>query len=204
VMCFYDVKDFCSFGYFSCWSAPRRVFISHGDDPHLTVPCYRPGRIGGWRRRWRRQPSGPGQCTLDGIKVYGGSLAGPVPCDIRDRSLPPKHTAGGGDMTVVLERRQRRLGASCSRVIPVGHSCFSAMSLISRVRVQLVSSRQTTGSVSLVDQCNRRDTAVPGRPLIAISLYFLGQNGCVSSFAFSDEQTIARIAHSDDRPPCRI
>ena len=189
-MCFYDVKTFCFFGYFSCWSGPRRVFTTHGDDPHFTVPYYRPGRIGGWRRRWRRQTSGPGQCTLDGIKVYGGSLAGPVPCDVRDRSLPPKHTAE--DMTVVLERRQRRLGASCSRVIPVGHSYFSAMSLISRVRVQLVSSR------------NRRDTAVPGRPLIAISLYFLGPNGCVSSFAFSDEQTIARIAHSDDRPPCRI
>lgn len=92
VMCWYDVKGFCFFGYFSCWSSPRRVFTTLGDDPHFTVPCSRPGRIGGWRRRWRWQPSGPGQYTFDG-RVYSGSLAGPVPCDERDRSLSPEHKA---------------------------------------------------------------------------------------------------------------
>lgn len=37
--------------------------------------------------------AGPGQYTLDGIEACGGSLAGPVPCDVRDRSLSPEHMA---------------------------------------------------------------------------------------------------------------
>lgn len=91
-------------------------FTAHGDDPHLTVPCYSPGRIGLWRWRWRWQPGGPGQHTLDGLRACGGSLAGPRPTrvgDVRDRSLCRRSTRRR--ICQSLGRRQRRLGDSCGR-----------------------------------------------------------------------------------------
>lgn len=90
----------------------------------LLPPWHLPGGLAIWLglgwQHWANTPP-----MMNGFEACGGSLAGPVQCDVRDRShSPPEHTAGD---TPEPWGRPRRLGCSCGRVSLVECCSLSSM-----------------------------------------------------------------------------